>query len=1003
MCGNYLCQDKQTKNKIYSFTRLEEMSSVCDGEQDCLNTEEDEKGCGSTTTMRSGGKVESSKICDDKCDTKNCEDEANCNNVTYGLYCSSWHKGNWTFKYIPPRRVCDTYEDCDGGEDEANCVVGDESKNKSICKHHWSKRPVPVHNFTKCGVMGYYSNYCADLKEYQTNCTDQSRVGLTCKISGYESTVSRYLICYDANVDICDDNIENQCPKISKSCTVHKHQLCNEKPDCEDYADETHPICHHQTEATCKRKVGGAGKLRLPLVWILDGIEDCVDGSDEIEIWPSCGEGQTYRYTSDNSSCERVFVCLWGEPGYVELDNFCDGIDTCGNENKICSVSRNSQTISSSVLSTKNGLVKHLSFCIKGLRSIGRLGNINCTQDYFMFPDFQNFGVETQTMLLLPNGTQNCDYLYGEQYVFTSCTNRCVNSTCPLRNLPRYDVCPDQYPDRIGTIANNEHLMFFTKSHGNIYTNRYFVCDNKMKCVEYSKVCDLVYDCGDRSDESACTNHFKCQTSSDSIIPKSKKCDGKFDCADFTDECNEQCSKQILKSYYIKILTWFLGLLAVVANLTIIIKSARTLRRSKNVVVLANKSMVVLISSGEFLIGCYLLSTAVYDSIVFKQGYCFEQLWWITSTQCSVIGVVSTIGSQVTIFSMTILSFVRLSIIWNSKKIPGQVTRANALLILIGANMLFAASAAIAIIPILNRFEQLFVNGVKFDHEQIPLFIGTPQKEEILAVIESYYGRMKKSTITWDLIIKMVINMFSYSSTSSHEHGPAIVKKVHFYGNDGVCLFKYFVDKDDPQINFVWTILVINSLCFFCISTSYLLIASISYRSSRNAPNAHSKKQSSSRTNKMNQRITGIIISNFVSWVPFIIICILHSVRVFNATRWYALFSMIILPLKSVINPLVCDDTITKRIGVPVKKLNSAVCQSVRRKSIAVQPQAMELGHVQQEPQEEMTIIAVTEPQPETGIEPNILSGTVLYNVNTEKKGLASSGITEEGMAIEKC
>ena len=121
--------------------------------------------------------------------------------------------------------------------------------------------------------------------------------------------------------------------------------------------------------------------------------------------------------------------------------------------------------------------------------------------------------------------------MYGEQYLYTSCTNKCINSIFPLETVLRYEVCPIQYPERIGTIANNQYLAFFTNPRENIYTNSYFVCKNKFKCIDYSHVCDLVKDCGDGSDEAACTNHFQCISSGD-FIPKTQVCNGLFDCMD---------------------------------------------------------------------------------------------------------------------------------------------------------------------------------------------------------------------------------------------------------------------------------------------------------------------------------------------------------------------------------------------------------------------------------------------------------------------------------------
>jgi hypothetical protein len=577
---------------------------------------------------------------------------------------------------------------------------------------------------------------------------------------------------------------------------------------------------------------------------------------------------------------------------------------------------------------------------MKGLTSIENLGyKLNCSREYFIFPDHQYFGVDTKTEIFLPTSKQNCDHLFGEQYVFTSCTNRCKNSSCPLRNIPRYEFCPYQYLERTGTIANNEYLAFFTKSHGNIFTNRYFVCDNKIMCLEYSQVCDLVDDCGDGSDEESCTNHFRCN-SSDRYISKTQQCDGKFDCEDLSDECSEFCSRQILEGRFLKVISWLLGLLAVGANSIIIMKSFYTLRRSKNSVVFVNKSLVILISFGDFLVSCYLVTVAVYDGVVFKNNYCKKQIEWIVSTSCSVIGVVSTIGSQVSLFSMTVLSFVRVYVITNSKKIPGKVTLTTSLQILSGVMLLIIISIVIAIVPIISKFEDFFVNGIKFADE-LKLFTGTQNKRKIMLVLEAYHGRMMKTTLSWRTVLESVSSMFSHDI--GYKDHTVTAKKVDFYGNDGVCLFKYFVDMKDPQRSFVWGILALNFLCFLSISISYIVIVLTSRRSSQSTSKSKEKKKATNRTKKMNQRIAFIITTDFICWVPFIIICTLHSLEVLNATPWYSIFSMVILPINSVINPLIYDDTVTNLIVLPLNKLKNSVsnlantCSTVVKETIELE------------------------------------------------------------------
>ena len=924
LCLLYLCDKNGTIVPVHATKGYE----YCNGIKDCQNTDVDEKGCSEMekTTLPSGRIVPTNLVCDDKCDLWLCEDEAICNGYRYGLYCDL-DKDTNKAEYIPPHRVCDGgYPDCYDGKDEANCTVTNETQ--ATCTRRKDGKEMPIHNFTRCSLD--INDFCKNGHD-KTNCTDPDRVGVSCKVDGYMTTVSRSKLC-KRMLKICDDNFENHCVYATETCEIHKHLLCDGKSDCNPDLDETHRICSKMTKEKCKRRAGKSEELPIPLAWLEDGIEDCIDGRDEKKIWPTCGTGNSQRYvtSTSNSSCENVYVCPWDKPWHVELGDLCDGFETCVNENKVCSESLGFAKVSTTVHTTDKGLRKHLSYCIKGIKE-----SINFLKNCINFHSFtvQNqevFGMNTTT-ITQPRELQNCDHMFGEMYVYTSCTKKCINSSCPLKNVPRYEECPGQYPDRIGTIAENEYLSFLTESSENAYTNRYFVCVNKIKCLDYSQVCDLVDDCGDGSDEEFCTNHFKCN-STGRYIPKTKICDKVFDCLDLSDECHDQCSGYILKDSALKGLSWTIGSLATVTNIIIIFKNAVTLQRCRTTVALLNKSLIMMISFGDLFVGAYLFIISIYDGIIFKESYCESQINWISSNTCSLIGVISTLGSQVSLFAMCVLSLTRIIGISNSMRIPGEANWRKTILVAVGGLILILSSLSMAAIPIIGKFEDFFVNGIKYA-EELRVFVGTPNKQKVLTILEAYYGRMKETTLSWKMINRMVGEMYSHDF--DYPDHTTKISKVDFYGNDGVCLFKYFVRDQDPQRLFVWSILSMNFVCFVLITLSYLVIGFLSYKSSKSLTQSGGNRQVSQRNRKMNRKISIIILTDFLCWIPFIVICILHSIRVLDATPWYSVFSIIILPTNSVINPLIYDDTISSRIMSQLQKVglsisNTTVYQSVR-------------------------------------------------------------------------
>ena len=910
--------------------------------QSCDNLDLPEEFCAAGTEteiveLKGGLKIAYSAVCDGRCDFHyGCEDEAFCGGYLYGMYCIGWDQLTY---YVNPNDVCNGYQFCPNNEDERNCPDLDSLNRQDKClKYSYpsSKRPslliVPILNNTRCvAPFGHDSDtyldpICANFLD-QTNCTDTNRSSVVCDIGGYPSTVSKYFVCHRLGrvPALCDNRIDQACERVSLTCALHKHQLCDEIEDCLDGSDEKLAICSSKTERACDRAYKHDHELEIPLSWLRDGVEDCLDGIDEEDEWLTCGIGATKRYVvSADQPCEEVFLCKHDQIAFVEFKNLCDGIDTCGRERRICEEShRISRTFDSAMTVKKAaGVEKVLLYCLPGLDRLQEAAN-HCVISEVNLSGLNVFGVREFVTLVHPDTTINCDYTFGEIYLILSCAGLCEDSICPLKNKIQYDSCHQQYPHRVYTVTNNTFLSFVIKS-GNEYKNDFFRCDNNV-CLNYDKVCNVVDDCGDGSDEKLCTNLFVCE-SKEELIPITEKCDGTIDCFDYSDECNSECGKEIIQNTFLKLLCWCLALLAIILNLISLYSTSTDFKKEMSKAALNNKLLILLINVGDLLTGVFLMHIAVMDTIIYGSGYCSQQLNWLSSVHCSIIGIVSTVGYEISLLSMTILGLVRIMGIRNGTKIRDSATSSDIGNIIFIATFIVLMSITIAVVPLVPQFEDFFVNGMTYE-PSTRLFIGAPGKQIHLSIIQEYYGKIKDKNLKWRVINDLVDGMFS-----SDYGGDALGrKKLEFYGNEGVCLFKFFVKSDDPQRFYSWAVLGMNMTCFAIISLCYIFINIDTRATSKVLTIRKMEGHGIRKRNKRLQRkISLIIASDFLCWLPVTIASFLHSGGVIDATPYYSLISIVFLPINSVINPLFYNDL----VNVLIRRFYGKVARFFSRKGI---------------------------------------------------------------------
>eukprot|EP00116_Pleurobrachia_bachei_P002772 sb/3463034/ len=576
-------------------------------------------------------------------------------------------------------------------------------------------------------------------------------------------------------------------PTIGVSCSIHKHQLCDGVPDCVGGIDEKcdptakEPVAK-LSNITCVRVFNSSldrRSLEIPESWLGDGVIDCIDRVDENYTTDGydCGKGKWWSHTTKNEDqCKYVYVCNKWERKFVTLDKLCDGLNTCGYENEVCAAAQGQLTdrIVSSDWVFTNSVA---NFCLKGLENLQRHKNMTCVPLEMASnakPNLQSFLVETEMKsFTVPDDIRlDCSNLYGEVYILMACNGFCNQSNiiCPVSSRRLNETsCPSQYKDRVYTLAKDEEGYFLTFAQGRNITNEsitdspsndtisptnespinepptnepptieppiyktiyetpiVFPCDNNKKCISYKQVCDLVNDCGDWSDENSCSNHFKCEDKNKiKMIEAGRKCDGVYNCPDMTDECNEDCdSDYIIKDTGLAVSGWVIGIVATLLNMIAVTVTVRQLVSETSLVKWANLFFICLIGIGDLLVGIYLIFISAINAT--KHGefeYCknkYER--WLSRPSCAFMGVLSTTGAQLSLFAMTILSITRVVCITTTKMKGTATIRSKAVVMIVGV-ILIVIALVIAGLPLVDTFEDFFVNELVYIDNN-PMFIG---------------------------------------------------------------------------------------------------------------------------------------------------------------------------------------------------------------------------------------------------------------------------------------
>ena len=920
---------------------------ICNGERDCDNGV-DEANCdfygSERCTLDSSIIVPKETLEKVTCDESyfycgggfHYYDEKNCDHTT-GISTEfskpSWVEGDW---WLHPYFTCLGSHSMFWNQSGCEAPKGDPQPGQGIRCAGKDNKEVYIPPFNMC--TNPYINAPENTEEYhpclhweeQMNCqAGRQNIALSCNVKEKATNITKYLIC--GRGQNCDDAIDEKCENFTtadgKICRIHEHQICDGVKDCAFGVDETG--CHTELfqEVLCQRRVNFSESVAKPLPilkrLVMDGQKDCINGEDESDdVFQECGRENRTRNETRATKCNEMFKVskIAGDPEYLSMDLLCDHASHFPEEKKMCFISREYHE-----LWKKNILYAGKAFlppCLPDLLKYNR-ALLNCKET-----SFDVIGKKSALHFIYSRTKQQCSYLFGEAYLFASCNDLCIekNAVCMDQNgnIPK---CLNNDFETVNTLMRDRstNAIQLVKASLGIQRNRseleqsfelvtdVFSCKNG-RCIKKDEVCNLADDCGDGSDEDLCVNQFRCKASNERLTLE-KQCNGIVNCVDFSDECGDDCvstQKRIISSNHLRNAAWVIGMGSTVINILVLIKSVVKLGRMQEIsVVFRDNFLIMLIAFGDLLVGVYLLLIAIADFLK-GEGYCKDQFNWRGGPECFYLGIISSIGSQISLFTMTVLSLYRIHRIRHLFE-SSILSRKRQILTALACLLILAISVLISVIPVMVQMEDFFINGLSY--ERMTLFVGMINKPVHTDVIKQYQGQMRIQfknglpSMSWKTIRRFIGDMFS------KDHGGVEGKGTGFYGNSGVCLFKYFVTDDDPQRIYSLSILFLNFFCFIVITVSYILVLIVS-RSNSNA------RHVAQMNTALQRKISLIILSDACCWIPFIVIGLLHFGRQIDASPLYDLCSIVVLPVNSLINPIIYHSEFNEYVRVTKGILN---------------------------------------------------------------------------------